>query len=150
MGLISTVPRKDISFRTRLETLCNRFRKVKDLYDFCISGNLYETARSLLASEIDQAGYDPKMYMESMGWDTSEITPELAECIDLELTFDEDDVYEVMIAIGNEALEKLEEGEVEDVQKAIFYAREETDTVVNIVAKRLLEAIETCKRKGRW
>lgn len=130
------------------ERICNKFKDNEDLYDFCMDGWLYESARSLVDSEISDAAHDPKGYMESMGWDTSDITPEIAECIDLELTFDVEDILTVMEKLGEEAKKLLESGEAKDVFDAVYRAKFEddvSDAVSNVVARRLLEALKKCR-----
>ena len=110
----------------------------------------YWVARNDLYNEIEEAGANPKMYMRSMGWDTSEITPELEECINLEITFDVDDVNKLAEAYEKAVLEILKEKPTMDLSKALYEAKfsnEVEDTLSNIVAERLLEAIQVCKRK---
>jgi len=110
----------------------------------------YWVARNDLYNEIEEAGRNPKDYMRSMGWDTSEITPELEECINLEITFDVDDVNKLAEAYEKAVLEILKEKPTMDLSKALYEAKfsnEVEDTLSNIVAERLLEAIQVCKRK---
>jgi len=133
--------------RKEEERICNKFKDVEELYDYCMDGRLYESARGLVDSETDEVSYDPIEYMKSMGWDTSDITPDVAECISLEISFDEEDVIAVMDKLGEEAAEKLRKGEVDDVFQAVYYARfDVSDVVTNVTARHLLEALKKCKR----
>lgn len=132
--------------REEEERICNKFKDEEELYDYCMSGRLYEAARGLVDSEISNVAHDPVEYMESMGWDTSDITPEIAECIDLEITFDEEDVILVMEKLGEKAAEELKKEKSEDVFDAVYHASfEVSDELSNVAARRLLEAIKKCK-----
>ena len=121
----------------------------KELREVCFDGKIYYSAREQLFGEIEDAAKYPKMYMESMGWSVGEITPELEECIDLEITFTEEDVTEVAKELAKSADNALKSGEATSIFEALYLARysdDVSDTMSNIVAKRLDEALSKCRR----
>ena len=126
--------------------VCNAFREVEELYEYCISGRLYNLARGLVRGEIADAAHNPKDFMKSMGWSTEGLTPDVEECIDLELTYSRRDVIDVMKALGEEAAKLYKE--TGDLSEALDYAMvsdEVSDTLSNVVAKRLLQALAICR-----
>ena len=140
-----------LDVRKAVERICNKFKGSEELYDYCMDMGLYRDARNLVSSEISGVARNPKEYMESMGWDTSDITPELEECIELNLAFKPEDVLVVMEELGEEARRILEERPTTRLYEAIheaMYEDDVSDALSNVIARRLLKAIEECKRKS--
>jgi len=128
-----------------IQEICQEFEDVPELYEICMSGNLYEIARGLLDSEISNAARNPKLWAESAGWPTNYLTPSVEDCVDNEMHFTRRDVLDVMKALGEAVRELYEEGmSVDSALNEAEYSDEVSDTLNNIVAKRLKEAIDFC------
>jgi len=115
----------------------------------CETGAIYNAARQRLLTEIEEAGSEPEAYAKAMGWNLR-LTPELKECIDLEISFTKGDVQKVAKTLAEVADELMEKGEATSIGDAMYLAElsdEVSDTISNIVAERLLEAIQKCKEQ---
>jgi len=137
--------------------ICKPLKEISEhIYNICVK-NGYWNARNVLESEIYSLAYDmqthPKEWKD-MYEDFENLTPsqirELGECAEIEATFTEDDVWEVLKAQVDKFIETVKEEGITDEDEmeeywyldAIF-----SDTLTNIVFQNVFEAIDECKKK---